>query len=236
MQIYKIILKSSTAFFRNEVTCTSVQETFHCPPLSTIHGLIAAAYGEYRYDIDIGFFFEFEYKTTDFELVTRQDNAYKERFHAYIRDDRFDRNDILRGCLGTVPLKREILCNCRLVLYLKNRDIAMSFERPYYALALGRLEDLVSVCGKPREFDMLSASSPVRFGKTIVPFSAGRQIPGRITKLNIRISDSNPRKVMKAGIYNIVDDISQVNDPDLNLYYDPEEDLGVYIHKGSGNV
>lgn len=67
MKMYKIILKSDTAFFRNDVTSTSYQESFNCPPLSTIHGLIAAAYGEYFYDVDIGYVFDFESKNIDYE-------------------------------------------------------------------------------------------------------------------------------------------------------------------------
>jgi CRISPR-associated protein Cas5t len=204
--------------------------------------LIAAAYGEYRYDIDIGYFFEFQYKCTDFELVMREYNSNKDRkkidnrFKKYIDDERFDRNDILRGCFGTVPVRREILFNCRLVLYLNDKDIADSFESPYYALALGRLEDLASVAEKPKKIEMAHIKEPVRFGKTIIPFSEGKNIPGRITKLNIQISDSNPRKVNKAEIYNIVDKFWENIPLNFMLYYDPDENLGIYFHKGFKDV
>lgn len=236
METYKIVLQSDTAFFRNEVTCTSVQESFNCPPLSTIHGLIAAAYGEYRYDIDIGYFFEFRHKCTDFELVMRKNDSHKDRFKKYINDERFDRNDILRGCFGTVPVRREILFNCRLVLYLNDKDIAESFKSPYYALVFGRLEDLASISEKPKKIDIISVKEPVRFGKTIIPFSEGKNIPGRITKLNIQISDSNPRKVNKAGIYNIVDKFWENIPLNFMPYYDPDENLGIYFHKGFKDV
>jgi CRISPR-associated protein Cas5t len=236
METYKITLKSGTAFFRNEVTCTSVQESLNCPPLSTIHGLIAAAYGEYRYDIDIGYFFEFQHKCTDFELVMTENESYKDRFKKYINDERFDRNDILRGCFGTVPVRREVLFNCKLVLYLSDKDIANSFISPYYALALGRLEDLAFIFEKPKKIDVVPIKKPVRFGKTIIPFSEGQNVPGRITKLNVQISDSNPRKINKAGIYNIVDKFWENIPLNFMLYYDPDEDLGVYFHKGSKDV
>jgi CRISPR-associated protein Cas5t len=236
MATYKIILKSNTAFFRNEVTCTSLLESFNCPPLSTLHGLIAAAYGEYRYDIDMGYFFEFQHKCTDFELVMRENNSYKDRFKKYINDKRFDRNDILRGCFGTVPVRREVLFDCRLFLYLNDEEVAKSFENPYYALALGRLEDLAVVSGKIKKIDMTKAKASVRFGKTIIPFTQGRNIPGRITKLNIQISDSHPRRVEKAGVFNIVDSFWENMPLDFELFYDPDENLGIYFHKGITNV
>lgn len=236
MATYKIILKSDTAFFRNEVTCTSLLESFNCPPLSTLHGLIAAAYGEYRYDIDVGYFFEFQHKCADFELVMRQENSHKDRFKSYIKDKRFDRNDILRGCFGTVPVRRQILFDCRLVLYLNDENVAKAFENPYYALSLGRLEDLAFVSGKILKIDMMPAKKPVRFGKTIIPLSFGKKIPGRITKLNIQISDSNPRQVKKAGLYNIVDRFWENLPLDFELFYDPDENLGIYFHKGFEDV
>jgi CRISPR-associated protein Cas5t len=237
MIVYKVILKSDTASFRNELTSTSLLETFNCPPLSTIYGLIAAAYGQYRYDVDIGYYFEFNNKQTDFELVLRQtDNKYRQRFRNFVEDNRFDRNDILRGCFGTVPVRREILFGCRLVLYLKERDVAESFEKPFYALALGRLEDLAVVSEKIKRIDINIANEAVRFGKTILPFQVGKKIPGRITKLNIQLSDSEPRIVKKADLFNIVDRFIERTTFDGDLYYDRDENIGIYFHKGVADV
>ena len=232
MKIYKIILKSDTAFFRNDVTSTSYQESFNCPPLSTIHGLIAAAYGEYFYDVDIGYVFDFESKNIDYELIIQKNDKYKNLYKKYMNDNRFDRNDILRGCNGTNPIKREILFNCTLIIYISNKAVAKSFLTPYYSLLLGRSEDLVKVSEKPKKIELIDAEKPFNFGKTIIPFEIGKLIPGRLSKMNIEISDTFPRKVTRAGIFNIVDR----NWSDQTLYkdvkIDPELNLGIYIHKG----
>jgi len=236
MEMYKVILKSDTAFFRNDVTSTSYQESFNCPPLSAIYGLMAAAYGEYRYDVDVGYIFYYQVKTTDYELIMRKDSSKKDLYKKYISDNRFDRNDILRGCSGTIPIKREILFNCELILYIGDEEVAKSFEKPYYALLLGRSEDLAKVVSKPKKVELQEADKPVNFGRTIIPFEEGRMIPGRLSKLNIEISETYPRELKRAGIFNIVDRIL----PDKNLLniakYDPEVKLGIYIHKGKISV
>lgn len=232
MEMYKVVLKSDTAFFRNDVTSTSYQETFNCPPLSAIYGLMAAAYGEYRYDVDVGYIFNYQLKTTDYELIMRQDSSKKDLYKKYISDNRFDRNDILRGCSGTIPVKREILFNCKLILYLGDEEVAKSFDKPYYALLLGRSEDLAKVARKYQKVELYDVDKPVSFGKTIIPFKKGKMVPGRLSKLNIEISETYPRKVKRADIFNIIDRIW----PNQNLYnivkYDPDIELGIYIHKG----
>ena len=236
MEMYKVILKSDTAFFRNDVTSTSYQESFNCPPLSAIYGLMAAAYGEYRYDVDVGYIFYYQVKTTDYELIMRKDNSKKDLYKKYISDDRFDRNDILRGCSGTIPIKREILFNCELILYIGDKEVAKSFEKPYYALLFGRSEDLAKVISKPKKVELQEVDKPVNFGHTIIPFEKGRMIPGRLSKLNIEINETYPREVKRAGIFNIVDRIWSNQKLSNIVKYDPEIKLGIYIHKGKLNV
>ena len=226
MEMYKVILKSDTAFFRNDVTSTSYQESFNCPPLSAIYGLMAAAYGEYRYDVDVGYIFYYQVKTTDYELIMRKDSSKKDLYKKYISDNRFDRNDILRGCSGTIPIKREILFNCELILYIGDEEVAKSFEKPYYALLLGRSEDLAKVVSKPKKVELQEADKPVNFGRTIIPFEEGRMIPGRLSKLNIEISETYPRELKRAGIFNIVDRIL----PDKNLL-----NIAKYVNKSNKN-
>ena len=78
---------------------------------------------------------------------------------------------------------------------------------------------------------MIDAEKPFNFGKTIIPFEIGKSIPGRLSKMNIEISDEFPRKVKKAGIFNIIDR----NWSDQTFYkdvkIDPELNLGIYIHE-----
>lgn len=232
MEIYRIGLKSNTAFFRNEVTSTSYQETFNCPPLSTIHGLIAAAYGEYRYDIEIGYVFKYLFKACDSELIMRKNSDHKDLYKKFINDNRFDRNDILRGCGGTIPVKREVLFDCTLYLYINNAEVAMSFNNPFYSLLLGRSEDIASVFERPHKISMQNVKESVNFGMTIVPFGKIKLIPGRISKMNIKISETYPRKVETSGIFNIIDKTWPISNLPDSVKFDPELNMGVYIHKG----
>jgi CRISPR-associated protein Cas5t len=208
MDIYKIVLKSQTA------------------------------YGEYRHDVDIGYIFDFESKGTDYELILQKNNKYKDLYLKYMRDNRFDRNDILRGCMGTIPIKREVLFNCSLILYINNKEVADSFLQPYYALLLGRSEDLLTVTEKPKLISLSEPQIPFQFGKTIIPFETGKLIPGRLSKMNIEISEDYPRKVKRTGIFNIIDSIWPWKSTNLtdNIKIDSELKLGVYIHKGINNV
>ncbi|MFW5803774.1 MAG: CRISPR-associated protein Cas5 [bacterium] len=234
--MYRIVIKSKTAYFRNDVTCTSYQESFNCPPLSTIYGLIAASYGEYRYDINIGYLFNYEIKDRDFELVLRKEDKYKKLYYQMKIDNRFSRNDILRGCFGTIPVIREVLYNCKLILYIDNLKVAKSFNQPQYPLLLGRSEDLASVDEKPQLIHLQNINKPVNFGNTIIPFKIGKIIPGRISKMNIQISQDIPRKIERLGIFKIVDRIWDNIDISQFGKYDPVHDVGIYIHKGLKSV
>lgn len=236
MEMYRVVLKSATAFFRNDVTSTSYQETFNCPPLSAIHGLIAASCGKYCYDIDIGYIFQYGFKCVDYELILRKEGKHKDLYKIYKTDNRFDRNDILRGCLGTIPVKREILFDCTLKLYLSDREVAESFIHPFYSLLLGRTDDLAMVVQKPEKVDLIDSPNNIQFGGTIIPLNEIRMLPGRLFKLNIKISEEYPRKVEKSGIFTIVEKMNTLQNPPLSIKYDPDIKCGIYIHKGIQDV
>ena len=236
--MYRITLKSNTAFFRNDVTITSLQETFDVPPLSTIHGLIASAYGKYRYDLQVGLVFEYQFKTKDYELRMAKKSKYKEIYTVmHNNPDRFNRNDILRGCMGTIPVLREILFNCVLYLYINDKEVANSFLHPYYALLLGRTEDIAHVC-EVKPVSLNNEVKKVRIGRTIIPVSREiPSLPGRIVNINIKIKDSYPRQVIKSGIYYMVE-MGNRKIPNFNnmFLYDKDIDYGVFVHNGVTDV
>lgn len=236
MEMYRLTLKSTTAFFRNEFTSTSYQESYNCPPLSTIHGIIAAAFGEYRYDISVGYIFNSSFKSMDYELILRKNSTHKDLYQVYRSDNRFDRNDILRGCSGTLPVKRELMFDCILTLYLNDEEIANSFNQPFYSLLLGRSEDLAKVIAPPKKVVLESLNGRVNFGKTIVPFQEAKTIPGRITKMNVELTDSDPRTVKRSGIFSIIDREWSLTNLPSSVKYDTELGIGVYIHKGKKDV
>ncbi|MCG8485121.1 MAG: CRISPR-associated protein Cas5, partial [Clostridia bacterium] len=145
--MYRITLQSTTAFFKNDMTITSIQQTYECPPLSTIYGLISAAVGERVESIPVGYIFDYKYKTQDYELITRPlGSEYNKPYYELMKSGKaIDRHDILQGFFGAVPITREILFDCTLKLYIGDEAIANSFLNPYYTMLMGRSEDLAFV-------------------------------------------------------------------------------------------
>ena len=231
--MYRITLKSHSAFFRNDATMSSYQECLPVPSFATIYGLIAAAAGEYRYDVDIGYICIYQAKPVDYELIMTKNKKKKNLYH-FMRQhmDRYDRDDILRGCNGTTPIKREILINCTLYIYLSNEEIARKFIKPYYALLLGRTEDIAKVT-EVKEIDLIKEHKRVRLGNTILPFHEKfSHIPGRIASMNIAISETEPRQVIQSGVFCIVELGDRKIENKYNLFlYDEEIDYGVYLHE-----
>lgn len=231
--MYRITLQSSTAFFRNDMTITSVQQTYDCPPLSTIYGLISAAMGDKIKPIKVGYIFDYQYKVDDYELITKpMDSEYKKAYYDLIESGKaIDRHDILQGFYGAVPVHREILFKCTLHLYLEDEDVAASFYCPYYTLLMGRSEDLACV-KKIQKVDLKSAQKDIVVGKTIIPFNPSEsEVFGRICSMPVYISDDIPRKVLRASIFMIVDrDGHRVSNASNRFLYDEELDRGVFIH------
>ena len=72
-------------------------------------------------------------------------------------------------------------------------------------------------------------------GKTVVPFDLAGLIPGRISKMNIKISDSIPRKVEKVGIFSIIDEfwpLQHLSNKKVidTIKVDSETGIGIFIY------
>lgn len=231
--MYRITLQSSTAFFKNDMTITSVQQTYGCPPLSTIYGLLSAATGDKIEPMKVGYIFDYQYKVDDFELITRSmDSEYKNAYYELIESGKaIDRHDILQGFYGAVPVHREILFKCTLHLYLEDEAVAACFSHPYYTLLMGRSEDLACVKRIDR-VDLKHGQRDIVIGKTIIPFNPSEsEIFGRICSMPVYISDDIPRKVIRAGIFMIVDrDKYRISNASDRFLYDEDLDRGVFIH------
>lgn len=231
--MYRITLKSATGFFKNDMTITSVQQTYECPPLSTIYGLIAAATGEKTGAIPVGYIFDYRCKGEDYELVTRPlGSEYRKPFRDLIESGKaIDRHDVLQGFFGAVPITREILFRCTLRLYIEDENIAESFLKPYYPLLMGRSEDLAFV-KEVKPVELKSGRTNILVGKTIIPFNASdSEVYGRICSMPVCISEDIPRKVVKTGVYMIVDNhINKIGNRSGRFLYDEEIRQGVYMH------
>lgn len=233
--MYRIAIQSSTAFFKNDMTITSVQQSYECPPLSTIYGLISAAVGEKVQPIPVGYIFNYEYKTEDYELITRplKKSEHKNAYYELINSGRiFDRHDVLQGCFGAIPITREILFKCTLYLYIEDEVIATSFNSPYYTMLMGRSEDLAFV-KEVKDIQLKHNQTDIILGKTIIPFNPSEgEVFGQICSMPVYISDDIPRKVLKNGIYMIINRPGlEVSNSSYRFLFDEELERGVYIHK-----
>jgi len=235
--MYRIHIKSSTAYFRNPVTMTGIQQTFEAPPLSTIYGLISAAVGKKIENETVGYIFEYRKKSVDYEMIT---TPISKRNLSKIRNEyekikanpkNVDRHDILRGCFGAIPINREILFDCNLYLYLENDKLAEAFKNPYYTLLLGRSEDLAFV-RSIEKVELKNLNISMNVGKTILPFDlASVGITGRITTMPVIITEEIPRKVLKSGIFIVLDDYIKIHNNKELFYFDEELGKGIYLHR-----
>jgi CRISPR-associated protein Cas5t len=231
--MYRITLQSSTAFFKNDMTITSIQQTYDCPPLSTIYGLISAAVGEKVEPISVGYIFDYKYKTEDYELIIKQlEKSNKQTYMELAKAGRItSRHDVLQGCFGTIPIKREIMVKCKLYLYVEDESIAEAFKMPYYTLLLGRSEDLAFV-KEVKKVELKEDCHNITVGKTIIPFQPKLEVFGRLCSMPVYITDEYPRKVTKARVFMILqNDHQKIRNHNNMFLYDEELKKGVYIHK-----
>lgn len=238
--MYRITLTSKSAFYKNDMTITSIQQSYECPPLSTVFGLISAAVGEKVESIELGYIFNYKYKVEDYELITRpiskknkKYNLYREKYLELISNKSIiDRHDILQGLFGAVPIIREVLFDCSMYLYVKDEYIAKSFLSPYYTLLMGRSEDLAFV-KEVKKVQLKEGETNIVIGKTIIPFDpSNTEVYGRICSMPVNITEDIPRKVTKSGIFMIIDRNNYKVQNKLNQFlYDEELGQGVYIHR-----
>lgn len=123
LPVVKVVLGGSVTSFRYPHFVQGVQPTYEMPPPSTIYGLICAATGRFepRDVFEFGVHFTYEARFRDLEHV-HLDIPYR----------------------MANPFQRELLFNPRLTLYLAPAYYADAFRQPYFPLALGRSQDLMT--------------------------------------------------------------------------------------------
>lgn len=228
--MYRVKLRSKTGYFRNDLTITGIQETYDCPPLSTIYGIISSAAGEKIDNIDVGYVFNYKYKVEDFELMITEGAGDKSKYKQIKEKDYIDRHDILQGCFASAPVLRQILFDCTLYIYINDINIANYFKQPYYTMLMGRSEDICTV-EEVKEIE-LTKKQNITAGKTIIPLNdSSEEIYGKIASLPIRITYDIPRRLMNTDIYIITKDFINIKNNNYTFLYDNEIKLGIYIHK-----
>lgn len=217
MNVIRIHIRGWTASFRYPSFVSGFQPTLPVPPLSTIYGLLSAARGELvtPKDAAVGFIFQSRGKAVDLETIYElQDSALQAKSNV---------------------IRREILFEPDLFLYLPDLGFAEYFRRPRYPLLLGRSTELVMVA----EIDSiaLEQKTNVRVGGTIFPFSPDLKINGSLQALPTHFTDEMPRRAIGTRPFCLIDtDFTEYainRRPQIyphEIYYDAEKNWGIYFY------
>ncbi|MBC8147271.1 MAG: type I-B CRISPR-associated protein Cas5 [Bacteroidetes bacterium] len=216
MKVYRIHLSSWTSSFRFPNMISGFQPTLPVPPLSTLHGLISAAMGNY-YAPDkpeIGFVFQAGGKAVDLEMIYQMNNTLKN--------------------IKSNVVKREFLFDNNLWVYTKNSNIVKAFERPFFPLLLGRSGDLASI-NNIEEIEVEEKQQLTKLKGTIVPF--GKYIlAAAINALPVSFTDSIPRRNIGTKPYYLLEsDYKQTQQISANgfidhsnIYFEKEDGIEIY--------
>jgi CRISPR-associated protein Cas5t len=216
MNFLRVIIKGWTASFRYPMFVSGYQPSLPVPPLSTIYGLISSVCGKIVVpnDTKLGYIFFSNGKTIDTETI------YESR--------------ISEGVINTNVIKREILYEPHLFLYVSNLEMASYFKNPIHSILLGRSSDLVQI-GDVKQIS-LSEKMGVRFGGSIFPFPT-EGVSGIIQALPSFFSEDIPRKAIDTKPFCMVEtDFSEKNrfkkpqTSKIKLFYDEEYDWGFYLY------
>jgi CRISPR-associated protein Cas5t len=187
LRVVKVVIAGSVTSFRYPHFVQGVQPTYEMPPPSTIYGLICAVTGTLPSPeaLKFGVHFTYEAKFRDLE-------------HIHLSVPYGQAN----------PFQRELLFNPRLTLYLAPEHYVDAFEKPYYPLALGRSQDLMSC----QEVDVitLERAETAYFENTLLPSELAPRFQRTIAVTMARYID--PRRRPAWGQYAILKD--RVNYPD----------------------
>ncbi len=205
MKVLRVHLRGWTASFRYPGFSVAVHPTLPLPPLSTLYGLLSAAKGEAVTPADcaLGFVFLSNGEAVDLELTYE-----------------------LSGTLsaGTNVVKRHLLYEPDLWLYLSDLSLADSFRRPQHPLLLGRSTELIQVLDV--EEVELQARTGARVGKTLVPFPQFG-LSGVLQALPTHFTPDIPRKAVGVRPWMLVTDWQTLVQ---ELPCDVQNDWAVWMH------
>jgi CRISPR-associated protein Cas5t len=207
----RVKLRAWTASFRFPTFQSGYQPTLPVPPPSTIQGLLSAVKGDPVYLTElpyVGYIFKSRGKGVDLEKI------------------------YALGKVETDIMKREFHHNAELYLYLPN-EWKEPFKRPHYQLLLGRSSDL-AVVEEIKRVEFEEKETPL--GGTVAPIELG--LPGMVHALVVEYDYSTvPRRAKLVRPF-IVLPFPRTRAERMRqrtkALYDPELDIGVYLHRWSG--
>lgn len=211
MKVLRACLKGWTASYRFP-PFAMMQPTLGVPPLSTLYGLLSAAWGRivHPQETAIGYVAPFVGKATDLE-----------RIHVVGEGARFE---------GTNVINRDFIFEPQLFLYLTNLDLEDALRYPRYPLLLGRSCDLAQLVSV--QTVELEAVQEAEFRFTILPFP-WEGIASPILALPIAFGEEIPRRPIAVRPFHILEGRPQrvrANGRYGQIFRDSERDWGVYLH------
>lgn len=206
MNVWRIHIRGWTASFRYPAFISGFQPSLPVPPLTTIYGLCSAAVGTpvKPSDTAVGYVFTSEGKAIDLETI-------------------YELDEPLRATTNVV--KRELLFNPELMLYLTNAEIGRAFLKPRYPLLLGRSTE-VAMVEQVKQIELQETSEAV-IGGTLVPFPT-KGVYGLIQALPTHFTDEIPRKAVGTRPFYMIEHFIPYKES--KVYFDPEKKWGVWFY------
>ncbi|HDH86762.1 MAG: type I-B CRISPR-associated protein Cas5 [Deltaproteobacteria bacterium] len=213
MKAYRIHLTSWTASFRYPNLISGYQPSLVVPPLATIYGLISAAAGDYisAKEVSVGYVYSFGCQTVELETI-------------YQFSSKSSR-------LITKPnvMRRQILFDNSLWLYLSNSRVADFFYKPYFQLLLGRSNDLASV-QSIEQIDIQPLAELTKLRGTSVPVG-NIPLAAPIQALPVSFTNEIPRRSMGTRPFFLLEyDYVQPEALPGKGFLDPQLDHEIYWH------
>lgn len=216
MKAYRIEISTWTSSFRYPNVISGFQPTLTVPPISTVLGLINACAGKYikHNQLNIGYYFDFKAKCVDLETI-----------YQFELDKKSVKNQVKSNIIN-----REFLFECRLILYVTDKDIADYFIKPQYQILLGRSNDIASI-NSIKEIELNQIDSANKIKGQIIPFK-GNGLPGVIQALPKYFTDTIPRKNLGTEAYSVIQFNSSDYPTALTAYRDKIDDneIDIYFH------
>lgn len=178
LEVTKVILKGAITSFRYPHFVQGVQPTYEMPPPSTLYGYICACIGRFEPPdiLRFGLHFTYEAKFMDIEQV---------------QIDKFREGSKSQREFTMNVFRRELLFNPTLTLYVAPSTYLDSFQQPYYPVALGRSQDLMT-CISAKQVTLQQADQAY-FEHTLLPASYAPRFPRTIAVTMARYLDENRR-------------------------------------------
>lgn len=211
LPVIKLEMQGMVTSFRYPHFTQGFQPTFEMPPPSTIYGHLCSAAGEYidPHGWEFGYHFSHAGKFVD----------YKEHLH-------------FEDPIQPFPFDRELLFKPILTLYITKLNLWEALHAPFYTVALGRSQDLMSYVSIQR-VDLIKRQEGY-FENTLLPMTMAPRLGRRTISITMpRFID--PRRQVQWGNYAMLLDRAVWPRPiEANLYkeFDEEQDDNPLVLEG----